>query len=138
MRAVNPTGNWIACDNFRLYYIGGEKAEFDAEFNKLIAEGEALMSTKAHEVATGTLGAALIAARLVSLGGTPSLYAATAVTLINAMEAVRLSATAYDKLKEAIAEAKELASDGQDVGKVAFLAVIGAAEIVWCDPFIKE
>lgn len=74
MRAVSPTGNWIACDNFRLYYIGGDKGAFDAEFNRLIAEGEALMGAKAHEVATGTLGAALIAARLVALGGNNSQF----------------------------------------------------------------
>lgn len=131
LRAVSPTGNWIACDNFRLYYIGGDKAAFDAEFNRLIAEGEALMGAKAHEVATGTLGAALIAARLVAMGGDTSLYAATAVALIQAMEAVRLSAAAYDGLKEAIDAAKDLVSDGHDAGKAAFLAVIAAAEIVW-------
>jgi len=131
LRAVKPTGNWIACDNFRLYYVGCETADLTAELTALKTEAEALLTTKANAANLATLQAAVNQAATAIAATDFSAYAAAATALIDAMQTVRTSAEAYSSLANAIAEANAFADGGQEAGRPAFLDAITTAQTLF-------
>ena len=62
-RATKATGNWIAVDNFRLYYCQGTLADQMAELNSRADEAERLMRQTANAKGTEALAAIIRQAR---------------------------------------------------------------------------
>ena len=131
LRAVKPTGNWIACDNFRLYYMGGEAADFTDELNALKASAETLLTAKASETTLAALTAAIGTADEAIAAADLALYATAATTLITSAEAVRTSTAAYESLSSAIATAQGVCDTGQEAGRDVFVAAIAAAQALY-------
>ena len=131
LRATKPTGNWIACDNFRLYYMGGEMADFTAELNALKASAEALLTAKASATTLAALAEAIAKADEAVAAADVALYATAATALITAADAVTASSAAYENLSSAIATAQGVCDAGQEAGREAFVAAIAAAQALY-------
>lgn len=139
LHTAGPTGNWIACDNFRLYYIGGEAADFTTELTALRDEAEALRQAKASAVALAALDGAVREADEAILQADVARFASAATALTEAMRNVRSSAAAYEALADAITNATGVASaTTQEAGREAFLSAIQAAQTLWESPDATE
>ena len=110
-KAENASGNWIATDNFRLYYIGNN-ADFKAELQKYIDTGKALAGKKMHTEAQEVLASAIAAAEAeIGKEGTAG-YVNVSTPLRKAYEEAEKSVNAYAVLLAAIENAeKEYASN---------------------------
>lgn len=110
-KAENASGNWIATDNFRLYYIGNN-ADFKAELQKYIDTGKALAGRKMHTEAQEVLASAIAAAEAeIGKEGTAG-YVNVSTPLRKAYEEAEKSVNAYAVLLAAIENAeKEYASN---------------------------
>lgn len=131
LQSTKPTGNWIACDNFRLYYIGGEMADYTAELSTLKTEAEALLTTKANATSLAALQAAVTQADEAIAAADISTYAPAATALEDAMLSVRTSAAAYEALASAITTGQEVCDAGQEAGRTDFLVAIATAQALY-------
>ncbi|MBO4641929.1 MAG: hypothetical protein J5661_03580 [Bacteroidaceae bacterium] len=116
--AENATGNWLACDNFRLYLIGyvDQQAMID-ELARLIVNAEeltgGLMSAEANEA----LAAALETARSMSIESSESDIRTATMTLTSAIWKAQQSRERCDLLQSETATAQALLS--KHMGKAA-------------------
>lgn len=62
-RAEGATGNWIACDNFRLYAVSNELADVQEELQRRIDAARELVSEKMQKDVATELNAAIEAAQ---------------------------------------------------------------------------
>ena len=103
---MGATGNWIACDNFRLYYAGGTLADFQNEMQKYIDDAQALTSQKMQQSASDALTAAISSATAeLAKGSNTSGYPKAATILRKATEQARTSIEAFANLQVAIDKA---------------------------------
>ena len=130
-KAVGATGNWIACDNFRLYYAGGTLADFQNEMQKYIDDAQALTSQKMQQSASDALTAAISSATAeLAKGSNTSGYPKAATTLRKATEQARTSIEAFANLQVAIDKALANYGEGTLAGADEFLAAINQAKDV--------
>ena len=131
--AIGATGNWIAVDNFRLYYVGGSDADYTAELQRYIDAAAALVGLKMHTATLETLQACIAAAQAELAKGATAGYIKVSTPLREAAEAAQVSIDAYAELFDAIALAEEQYGDGQGIGAEEFLAAINAAKAAYAD-----
>ena len=106
--AEGATGNWIACDNFQLYFVSDSLELILAELAERIENAQALTEEKMQTAVLASLTAAIEAAQAEYDAGTGDSIATAAVTLREAVEAAEEAIDAYASLDEAIAEALEV------------------------------
>ena len=132
-RAEGATGNWIAVDNFQLYYISND---FSA-----IHDGLQLLVTTAQELATKHMHADCLKALTDAVSAAQPLLAQTnsdgfepvALALEKAIEKAKSSAKAYESLKDAIDEATALLSASSSENKEEYQHAIQEAKDVYGD-----
>lgn len=128
--AEGATGNWISADDFRLYYAGGEFADFKTELQKYIETAKPYLSEKMHNSAKTTLEQCISAAEDVLGDATADRYASVSTPLRKAVDEAKVSIAAYEELAEAITAAEKAYGDGELKGAEKFLAVINGAKAV--------
>ena len=132
-KAVGATGNWLACDNFRLYYVGGTDADYKAALQAYYDAAETIAGKKMHTAAKETLEATMAAA-LAELGKTSTKgYVNVSTPLREAMEEADRSITAYAELLAAIEKAETQYGNGTGNGAADYFAAINAAKAAYAD-----
>jgi len=130
--AEGATGNWIACDNFRLYYLGVDVQALKDELNSLVEKAESLLdtTTKANSEDIYELKEAIEKAKVEM--ETETLDNITDVTegIQNAIAKVEESAIAYSILAEAISNANSY-YDADGVDAETLKAAIDAAQALY-------
>lgn len=127
-KTENATGNWVACDNFRLYALNNDLAKIQEELQRRIEKGQALVSEKMQKDVLKELNAALEAARQELNSTTDDNMAPVAIRLRQATEAAQTSIHAYQELQAAIDKSLEAYGDGTLNGAAEFHAVIQEAQ----------
>lgn len=131
--AQGATGNWLATDNYRLYYIGGTDADYKVALQAYYDEAAAIADKKMHTAAKETLDAKMTAA-LAELGKTSTEgYIKVSTPLRKAMEEANRSIAAYAELLAAIEKAETQYGDGAGDGAEEYLAAITAAKAAYAD-----
>lgn len=113
LKAVNPTGNFLCVDNFRLQYVGGiSSVDCVEEMNQLIAQGEELIALGIQNTVAKVLREAMEKAATALKGtGTDAegniVYDQSALDeartgLVAAIEEAKISRSHYDSLKSRI------------------------------------
>jgi len=131
--ATGASGNWIAVDNFRLYYVGGSDADYKAELQRYVDAANALVALKMHTATLGTLSACVAAAQEELGKATCEGYIKVSTPLREATEAAKISIEAYEFLLKAIEKAEEQYGEGQGTGAEEFLAAITEAKAAYND-----
>ena len=105
--ASNAQGNWIAVDNFRLYYIGGDVDETAAKnaLPSIHTKGKALLTKQMNATVLANLQASLDAAKAV-IDGTEAYKAEVTDNLNNAIAAANASVSAFTALNTSVNTAK--------------------------------
>ncbi|MBS2099632.1 T9SS type A sorting domain-containing protein [Carboxylicivirga linearis] len=113
-KAENATGNWVTCDNFRLFYLG-----FDVDVSKeylasKIDVAKTLAEGKLQDVVRADLTTAINAAEqeYADEAATEESLAGVITQIENAIKEAEVSQAAYTELQNAIDEATELLGDG--------------------------
>ena len=112
--AKGATGNWIACDNFRLYYIGGTDEDYRTKLSEYIEKANKLKEQwlQMRDVAPEELTDAIKHAENALV--IDMLYSKMATALRLATEESQKSYNAYKALDEALTEAESLANSNKD------------------------
>lgn len=130
-RAVGATGNWIAVDNFRLYYIGLDAASMLAEMNDRLAKAEALLSKPMQTAAKNALESAIATARTLTAESSGEDFSSAAKALANAQQAAEANIEAMAALKTLISKAIPLLSRPMsDALKADLQAATDAAQAI--------
>ena len=130
--AEGATGNWISCDNFRLYYIGGDATDLRDALARYIQNATSLLDMKMHDEAKEQLDLCAEAAvkSLTAPEGT-SAFAEVSTPLRLATEEAKRSIEAYEVLNTAIADAEAAYGEGSNPGAADYLIAINAAKAVY-------
>ena len=129
--AEGATGNWIACDNFRLYYIGGTDEDLYAELQRYMDAGGQYINLKMHHSVKNTLGTFLDKAWEVKEFKRIGQITQVSTELRLITEEARLSVEAYAALGAAINEAVTTLGDGSAPGADAYSAAIEEARAIY-------
>ena len=127
-KAENATGNWIACDNFRLYAVNNDLTEIQEELQRRIEQAQTLVSEKMQKDVLSELNAAIQAAQQEVGASTDENIAEVAVRLRKATTEAQTSIEAYRELQAAIDKALEAYGDGSQSGAEEFAAAIQSAQ----------
>ena len=131
--AQGATGNWLAVDNFRLYYIGGTDADYKVALQAYYDEAAAIADKKMHTAAKENLDATMAAA-LAELGKSATEgYVKVSTPLREATDEANRSIAAYAELLAAIEKAETQYGDGTGEGAEEYLAAINAAKTAYAD-----
>jgi hypothetical protein len=126
-RCTNATGNWVATDNFRLYFTGSDAAMLA----KNIAQAEDLLGKEMLPAVRTQLQEATDAARQLGTDATQAQIDAAAVALIRSFGAVALSIEQTTELNKAITAAEKLTEQTMAAAvKTALLDAIAAAKAI--------
>ena len=128
--AEGATGNWISADNFRLYYAGGDFADFKKELQRYVETAQGYTSQKMQEAVLTQLNACIADAEAELEKDNADGYIAVSTPLREAVEAAKSSIKAYESLATAIAAAEANHENGGAEGAEKFLAVINSAKAV--------
>ncbi|MCQ2095558.1 MAG: hypothetical protein MJY59_02290 [Bacteroidaceae bacterium] len=131
--AEGAKGNWIACDNFRLYYVGGTTDDFRTALKSYIDRAKSLSSQKMHTSVLSLMDAAIKAAEAEYQKEETENYPSVAKALRLACEEAEISISAFAALLTAIQEAETTYGDGSLPGAPAFLEAINKAKAVYED-----
>ena len=129
--AIDATGNWLAVDNFQLYYAGGEFADFKAELQRYIESAEPFINQHLENVVKAELQTAIENAKKQLEATTAEGYTAVSTPVRVAIEKARVSIQAFEQLKEAIDKAEKEYGDGSLNGADKFLDAINKAKDVY-------
>ena len=129
--AVGATGNWIACDNFRLYYIGGTDEDYRTKLSEYINDATAIQDKKMGDAAKEQLNSWREKAEKVLSSGSIEACTEVSTPLRLATEEAKRSIKAYNELETAIAAAETTYDDGSAAGAEEYLAAINAAQAVY-------
>lgn len=127
--AKDATGNWLAVDNFRLYYAGCDLDALKAEMVLRISEAEAVLQGKMNNACRSALQTAIANARAFDFDSpdvkmTLSIVADALTAAVNTAEA---SHAAYEALQRAIDAGEQAYGTGSGVGAEEFRNVLDAA-----------
>jgi hypothetical protein len=130
--AEGATGNWLACDNFRLYYIGGNDTDLSDALRRYIQNATSLQNMKMHDSAKEQLDLCTEAAVkvLTAPDGTGD-YAEVSTPLRLATEEAKRSIKAFEALNVAITDAETTYGDGSNQGAADYRAAIDAAKAIY-------
>ena len=131
--AIEASGNWIAVDNFRLYYVGGTDADYDTELKRYIDSATALKDKKMHTTAQNTLVACIDNAQAELSKSTTAGYIEVSTPLREASEEAQNSIDAYAALLAAIEKAEGQFGNGDGPGAEGFLSAINVAKSAYAD-----
>lgn len=84
-KVENATGNWMACDNFRLSLVSSDVSYMRTGLSNLITKANGLVSQSMDNAVKSALETAISNARNYTSNGTATNVQAAAVTLKNAM-----------------------------------------------------
>ena len=122
--AEGATGNWLACDNFRLYYIGGTDEDLYNTLQRYIDDSEQYLSLKMRgsvkELLCTYLDAAKDVKDFLRIGEITKVSTQLRLTT----EQARLSVEAYAALEAAINDAVTTLGDGSASGADVYSAAI--------------
>lgn len=122
--AEGAKGNWIACDNFRLEYLGEDADSQQAEMQARIEAAQALLSEKMNGEVLTLLQTAIDAAKKASIKD----YAEVGAALRKATEEAEASIAAYQSLLVAIEAAEKVCATGAGNERGAFQNAINEAQ----------
>lgn len=127
INVVNATGNWVACDNFRLYYAGGTTSDYAAELLRRAGAAEELVALHMQNIVQTSLLAAISAAKstAANIDGT---LVSIAQELKVAVAAAKSSVSAYTKWLAAITTARKVYGESSLEGAPTFLSKIESAQ----------
>lgn len=126
--AEGATGNWLALDNFRLYYLGEADAAAMLEaIGDVIATAEVLQGKMMSTTAKNALASAITAAKAVNAQSSVAAITAAITALETAISDAEKSIAEYQSLADAIAVAEKAYKDGK-AGSARFAAVIADAK----------
>ena len=129
-KAENATGNWIACDNFRLSFLNNDIEAIHEELQKRITDAQELVSQTMQKEVKTELNAAIQAAQQEVNADTDENTTEVAIRLREAAEAAETSITAYVGLQQAITDAQTAYGDGSLTGAADLNAAIQTAQTV--------
>ena len=127
-RAEGATGNWIACDNFRLYAVSNELADVQEELQRRIDAARELVSEKMQKDVATELNAAIEAAQQETSAATDENVATVAARLKEAVAAAETSIQSYKDLQAVIDEALAVDADESLTGAADFNEAIKTAQ----------
>lgn len=127
-KAENATGNWVSCDNFRLYFAGSDPALLQAELAARVEEAEELAGKPMKNDILAELREATAAVEALIATPADANVPAAARNLRDIAEKAEASAQNYAELQAAIDEAVETYGDGSLTGAADFLIAIEAAK----------
>ena len=128
----NTTGNWVAVDNFRLYYSAAKIDDFKEEMARRTAIANALLTGRMNKSHRENLQATLKQAEAWLENPSEESLASLAEELRKATQSAQTSAAAYERLSSLIEEAKETRQE-QGKGNDQLTAAIQKAEKDWND-----
>ena len=128
--AEGATGNWIAVDNFRLYYAGGDLDAFRQELQAYLDNAKVLVGKKMQSSVSDELNKCIAAAEAELAKDNADGFTAVSTPLRKATEMAETSIQAYVDLAAAIAAAEEAYGDGELKGAQKFLGVINDSKAV--------
>ncbi len=128
--AEGATGNWIAVDNFRLYYVGGEFSDFKNELQSYVDTARSYTSQKMQEAILTQLNSCIAAAEAELQKDNADGYISVSTPLREAVESAKESIKAYEALAAAIAAAEANYENGGTEGAEKLLAAINSAKAV--------
>lgn len=130
-RAIGATGNWIAVDNFRLYYMGLDSSSMLAEISSRISNAEALLAKPMQNEVKNALEAAIATAKSLTAESSADDFSAAAKALASAQKAAETNIGAVAALQGLISEATPLLSRPMsDALKVELQAATDAAQAI--------
>ena len=127
-RAEGATGNWIACDNFRLYAVSNELADVQEELQRRIDAARELVSEKMQKDVATELNAAIEAAQQETSAATDENVATVAARMKEAVAAAETSIQSYKDLQAVIDEALAVDADESLTGAADFNEAIKTAQ----------
>lgn len=128
---TSSTGNWVAVDNFRLYYIGNDATAIREALQALIDEAEALTTQKMHSEQLAALNTAITAAKAELEKEDTGGFAEASTALEEACTAATQSADAYAALNALIEEATALIAGDTSSEAATLAAAIATAQSVY-------
>lgn len=129
-KAVGATGNWLALDNFELYWAGGSFEDYKAELNRYIELAESVLSLKMEASVRSALNTAIANAKAELKKTTADGYLTVSTPLRTLKLDAENSSAAFARLQAAIDEALVKYGDGSNAGAADFLAAIQQAQAV--------
>ena len=129
--AEGATGNWLACDNFRLYYIGGTDEDLYNALQRYMDNGGQYLNLKMHSSIKNALAIYLDAAWEVKEFKRISEITNVSTQLRQITEEARRSVEAYAALGAAINEAVTTLGDGSAPGSDDYSTAIEAARTTY-------
>lgn len=130
-KVEGATGNWVAVDNFRLYYIGDAADAQREALQQAVTEAQALAALRMHTGAQAALQTAIATAQAELAKGSVEGFAEAATALDAAIEAAQASADAYAALLTTLTEAQTLLGDGSQEGAASLSGAIATAQQVY-------
>ena len=131
--AKSAKGNWLAVDHFQLEYISDSFDDVKSAFTTLIAKAEALLVERINSKAKQALTAAIDAAKPLLNQSDSEGWSAVATALESAIAEASTSQEIFERLADAIADAKEEIGNSQATLKDDYQAAIDAAQSVYDD-----
>ncbi len=132
-QAVSATGNWMAVDNFRLYYVGGTFADYKTALNDYLDKALAVADKKMHTAAKQELDELIAAVQAELQKSDANGYKKVSTALRKATEETERSIDAYAQLLAAIEKAESQYGDGTFAGAETYLKAINAAKDAYAD-----
>ncbi len=125
----SASGNWLACDNFRLYFIGYGQDIIDEEMSRRISEAKSLLDEHMNQSAYNTLQTYTTQAEQSS----ESDFSENAALLRIAISSARKSASAFSQLLSNITICKSMLEQDWANGKDDLRDAIELAEAIYND-----
>lgn len=127
-KAVGATGNWIACDNFRLYCTGTDAETITNALNALIGTAEQIALMKMQTSALENLENAIEGAKSVVGSDDNEMVQSAVNKLEEAISAAVNSADAFNNLQWEITNAENIYGEGSGNGADGLKAAIDKAK----------
>ena len=130
-KAEGATGNWIAVDNFRLYYTSDNFDLIKEEYQALIAKAEELAAKKTNTPAHNALQSAIDAAKALLDATDASQWSVPARELEAAYKTAKVSQEVFARLNVAIEEAQTAIDNLAEGNKEEYQAAIDEARSIY-------
>lgn len=133
--AQGATGNWLAVDNFRLYYAGCDMSQLEEELTARIAAAEPLFENKMNTACRTALEAAIASAKTFDFGAADAKVSLPGIAdaLTKAVTDAEASQAAYSALQSALSTGEKNYGTGSGTDAEAFRAVLDKAITVFED-----
>jgi hypothetical protein len=131
-KAVSATSNWIAADNFKLYFQGVDLSALSSTLSGLVATGSAITGV-IQTAASSELASAISEANSVIASPAEAALNASIARMTAAINAVNASKTAYTNLQAYFSVANDTVATyvGMDVDKTSVNASIAWAQGIY-------